>query len=1015
MCPSSRTRSCDTFNLSAEPSAIRGLTPEQKDRLTEILDRYFSGLEQGVPPAREDLLTEFPALAEPLNAYLDRLDELHDAAVGFASSGGAAEEIAAPTNEEKRLGDFRILHEIGRGGMGVVYEAQQISLGRRVALKVLPFAAVLDARQTARFKHEAQAAAQLDHPNIVSVFAVGIDRGVHYYAMQLIDGQPLDRALAELRGASSAGVAAKHEESTITFSNAAVGPPSCQFDPSTGVPPACHGQDGRATREFDVLLSNAANLSTVDYCPATPGSLLSVRSVNEHEYCRSVMHLGIQAAEALHAAHEHGVVHRDVKPSNLLLDGSGKLWVTDFGLARCRSDAPVTRTGDLVGTLRYMSPEQALGRSALVDHRTDIYSLGVTLYELLALQPAFFGDDGPVLLRQIEQQEPRPLRQLQPKVPADLETVVLKAMAKQREERYATAQELADDLRRVLEGKPTLAKPPTIAERLRKWTRRHRRTVAAAVAVCMLAMLGMAASTLLIAREKARTQHNFELAKQHFREAQDAVEDLGKQVAEQLADVPGAARVRRELLGETLRYYVSFADQAKQNPDLRADLALTYNKIGMLNAEIGSNDEAIKAHEKAIELFEELAAGNPHKPDYRRRLAISQNDLGLALRRSGRIDAARRAYRDAIRLQEKLVEELGEVPQYLTDLALSNNNLGLLQSETGRKANAEELFRKAIRLQERLLEIQPRDPESLRDLAASLNNLSALRVATQPDQAAELYQKALAYETKAAAMRPDKLKYKRDAALTHNNLGAVRSRQSQFAEAAASYARAVDIQRELVRAAPVHNSYRHDLAVSYNNLGLAQSRLGRTADAERSFRQALDLQEVLVRQNPYDLDLQSNLGGIYNNLGTLLEELQRNAEAADDYRHAVEHQQIAWKGAPQVSRYRMFLSNHYYNYARILRRLGRPDEAARLALARRDLWPGDPQHLYAVAEELALATGLLARSNRGGASAQQCAESAVETLRQAKAAGWVPPSNDDWSKSFAALKDRPGFAELVKR
>ena len=216
------------------------------------------------------------------------------------------------------------------------------------------------------------------------------------------------------------------------------------------------------------------------------------------------MHLGIQAAEALHAAHEHGIVHRDVKPSNLLLDGSGKLWVTDFGLARCRSDAPVTSTGDLVGTLRYMSPEQAMGQSVLVDHRTDVYSLGVTLYELLALQPAFSGEDGPALLRQIEQQEPRPLRQLQPKVPADLETVVLKAMAKRREERYATAQEFADDLRRVLEGKPTLAKPPTIAERLRKWTRRHRRAVAVAVAVCLFAMLGMAASTLLIAREKAK-------------------------------------------------------------------------------------------------------------------------------------------------------------------------------------------------------------------------------------------------------------------------------------------------------------------------------------------------------------------------------------------------------------------------------------------------------------------------------------------------------------------------------
>ncbi len=346
------SHSSDVFDLSAEPAAIQGLSREQKDRLTEVLDRYFSGLEKGIPPPREELLAAYPDLARPLQVYLDRLDELHDAAAGFARSSGRADEVAAPADTEKRLGDYRLLREIGRGGMGVVYEAQQISLGRRVALKVLPFAAVLDSRQIARFKHEAQAAAQLDHPNIVSVFAVGVDRGVHYYAMQFIDGQPLDRALAELRGAAGSEPAAKCEEIAAA--------------PAGG-----------------------ADAPTVDYCPATPGSLLTARSGNQQAYCRSVVQLGIQAADALHAAHEQGVVHRDVKPSNLLLDSGGKLWVTDFGLARCRNDAPLTRTGDMVGTLRYMSPEQATGQSVLVDQRTDVYSLGVTLYELLALQPAF--------------------------------------------------------------------------------------------------------------------------------------------------------------------------------------------------------------------------------------------------------------------------------------------------------------------------------------------------------------------------------------------------------------------------------------------------------------------------------------------------------------------------------------------------------------------------------------------------------------------------------------------------
>ena len=350
------------------------------------------------------------------------------------------------------------------------------------------------------------------------------------------------------------------------------------------------------------------------------------------EYLRAAVGLAIQAAEALHAAHEHGIVHRDVKPSNLLLDGEGKLWVTDFGLARRQADPGLTRSGDLVGTLRYMSPEQAAGQSALVDHRTDIYSLGATLYELLTLEAAFPGDDGAALLRAIEKQEPRPLRQIQPKISADLETVVLKAMAKRREDRYATAAEFAEDLRRVLAGKPTIARPPTVFDRLGKWAVRHRQAVAAAAAVGLLAMLGLAASTFLIAREKTKTEQNYALAEKRFHEAQDAVECLGIRLSERLANVPGAAPIRRDLLRQTLEYYRELVAQAKGNPALRGDLAVTYSKIGGLAAEIGSSDEAIAAGNQAIAIFRELMAENPGDFDSRRRLAVCENNLASAWR-----------------------------------------------------------------------------------------------------------------------------------------------------------------------------------------------------------------------------------------------------------------------------------------------------------------------------------------------------------------------------------------------
>ena len=195
----------------------------------------------------------------------------------------------------------------------------------------------------------------------------------------------------------------------------------------------------------------------------------------------------MQAAEALEHAHALGVVHRDIKPANLMVDSRGELWITDFGLARIRGDVSLTRSGDIVGTLRYMSPEQALARRGVVDQRTDIYALGLTLYELLTLRPAFDGRDHHELLRQIAMDEPISPRRLNKAVPRDLETIIMKAICKEPSNRYATAQELADDLTRFCEDRPILARRPTVLERGRRWVRRHRQIVGTAVTVLVLA------------------------------------------------------------------------------------------------------------------------------------------------------------------------------------------------------------------------------------------------------------------------------------------------------------------------------------------------------------------------------------------------------------------------------------------------------------------------------------------------------------------------------------------------
>ncbi|MCY2992747.1 MAG: tetratricopeptide repeat protein [Planctomycetota bacterium] len=886
--------STDFSNLSAEPSAIRGLTPEQKEHLTEILDRYLSALENGVPPPPEEILAQHPDLAGPLRLYLDRLDALHDVAAGFVGPASLVPAGTAPHQDEgKRLGDYVLLREIGHGGMGVVYEARQVSLDRRVALKVLPFAAVLDSKQTARFKIEAQAAAQLHHPNIVSVFAIGVERGVHYYAMQYIDGQPLDLAIRQLREQLR---------------------PARQRKTSTAAP---------TTGDSTPLPSES-----------TQKSLLTPRSTDTMEYFRTVAELGVQAARALHCAHEHGVVHRDVKPSNLLLDFQGKLWITDFGLARIQTDATLTRTGDVVGTMRYMSPEQAAGQSVLVDHRTDVYALGMTLYELLTLCPAFSDEQGPALLRRIEHDDPPRPSRLNPEIPADIENVVLKAISKSRDDRYATADELADDLQRFLQGVPTAAKPPGVFERVNKWMRRHRKMVASAAGCGLSALCVLAVCALLVLQKNAErqaalaeSQRNWQRAETNFRQAKQVVDQFGARLAERLAGVPAAEPIRRELLDETLRYYQGFIEQAADDPGLQQDIAITYSKIGGITERIGKNDESLLAYQQATAILERLSKRDPEDCAACAVLALCRSNLGLLLARTGKVDEGLRQIGQALAVQEQLVAEFPADASYAAAFALTQNNLGLLKSQVGEETQAEQSYLAAVKLQRRLLRDRTADARLRRNLAGSLNNLSMLTSRNKISAAVEYAEEALGIRQQLAESNPDNVEVLNELALALNNMGALHSRQDQNQRAAESYAEAIRLQSRLVELAPAAVAYRGDLAVSYNNLGLLQSQQARYPESLDAFRQALSLQQELAGRFPQDPDFISSLAGVYNNIGMVLRKQGEDAQAIEAFRLAVQHQEEACRRSPSVTRYREFLSKHRVNLERAQRDLGGGDEA----------------------------------------------------------------------------------------
>lgn len=437
-------------------------------------------------PRCQAKVRELDSLSDPVLVALRRPagpapDTPHGGEVSPGTLDAAARTGAAGPDGRllHRLGDYRIVRELGRGGMGIVYEAEQVSLGRLVALKVLPAHAMLDPDRHQRFRREARAAARLHHTNIVPVFGVGQHEGLQYYVMQYIPGLGLNTVLAELRkvrpGDSPASLPARGPAGAVTGGPAAVawglrtgilrvgGPMSVDAD--TVRPPDSSGT--QATHPQPAPLPIRAETASADVLAT--GGLRSGPSLRS--YFINVARIGIQVAEALAYAHSQGILHRDIKPSNLLLDHQGTVWVTDFGLAKEVGDGEgLTHTGDLVGTLSYMAPERFGGSC---DGRSDLYSLGLTLYELLTLCVAFEDADRNKLLQRVMQGTvPRPCK-LVPEVPRDLETIVLKATSREPAHRYPSAADLAEDLKRFVDDKPIRARRVGPGERMARWGRRH--------------------------------------------------------------------------------------------------------------------------------------------------------------------------------------------------------------------------------------------------------------------------------------------------------------------------------------------------------------------------------------------------------------------------------------------------------------------------------------------------------------------------------------------------------------
>jgi eukaryotic-like serine/threonine-protein kinase len=471
------------------------------DLVEEFLERY----RRGDRPSLSEYTDRHPELSERIRALFPALLVMEEIGSRAGGAVGALEgQNGSGAKVPERLGDYLLLRRVGSGGMGVVYEAIQESLGRHVALKTLPFHQLGDATRLERFRREARAAARLHHTHIVPVFGVGEHDGVHYYIMQFIRGQGLDTVLHEvkrLRCMRGEGTAHDSSAGPGLSATLALGLSNGKFQTNG----AWVGSSaGPATTEKRLVLSPAPRAKSSPTSGSNQRSELTTQP--EAQYFRSVARIGAQVAGALEYAHQQGILHRDIKPSNLLLDAQGEVWVTDFGLAKDEGSDELTVSGEIVGTLLYMAPERFQGQC---DVRSDVYGLGLTLYELVALRPPFEAADRHALMQRVLSEGPSRLKAAAPSVPHDLETIIEKAIAREPAQRYSTAAALADDLQRFLDDKPIRARRATQRERLLRWGRRNPWLATLLTAVAVLLVLITAVSSVAairLNREQDRTR-----------------------------------------------------------------------------------------------------------------------------------------------------------------------------------------------------------------------------------------------------------------------------------------------------------------------------------------------------------------------------------------------------------------------------------------------------------------------------------------------------------------------------
>jgi eukaryotic-like serine/threonine-protein kinase len=940
---------------------------------TRIEAVFLRALEIPSPQERAAYLQEACAGDDELRRRVERMLAAQPQLGSFLDQNAA--EIVLTTHQSAterpgaQIGPYKLLQQIGEGGMGVVFMAEQSHpVQRKVALKVIRPG--MDSRPViARFEAERQALAMMDHVNIARVLDAGAtESGRPYFVMELVQGVPITK-----------------------------------------------------------------------YCD------------DNHLTPRQRLELFVPVCQAIQHAHQKGVIHRDVKPSNVLItlyDGKPVPKVIDFGVAKATEKRLTKRTlftqyGALVGTLEYMSPEQAEMSALGVDTRSDIYSLGVLLYELLTgstplshktMKEAAYAE----ILRMIKEDEPpKPSTRLSDSgealasisanrhtepakltklVRGELDWIVMKTLEKDRNRRYETANGLAMDVARYLADEPVLACPSSAGYRLWKYARKYKKLLAAAgafaalLAAATVISIGLASWAL---RERSQAEKQKHAAELSFKKALEAVDQMLTRVGEaQLLHVPQMELVRRDLLQDALRFYREFLGERGDNPLVRSEAASAYRRVGQIQVLLGKRDEGEEAYRQAVALVEKLLGEFPDDAGFRKQLAGIHNDLGrLYLFNTERWPQAEAALQRAVALLEQLVSQHPTLVKNRLDLARSQDGLANLYRQMGRLDQAETAFLRATTLLDGLLTGDPRNVEYLTLLAGCQQNGGLVYGAQdRPADAEAACQKALAINQQLVRDYPEAVHHQKRLAQTLNNLGLFYARNRQDAKAEAAYQQSLALNESILRDHPKAVTYMVDVGGSYSNMA---SHVRNSRSPEESLEwsaRAIRTLETVLKQDSRDMNARMYLFDAFLGRAFALVRLGRDEEAAKDWRQSI-----------VLSAGRSHINMRLYRPP-ALARLGEhvPATAEAETLLAEGKVQGSNLYTFAYVHSLSSAAAAidarLAPAERAKLSDKYAGRS-VELLRKAQATGYFQSTDRlarmKENKDLDAIRSRADFQALL--